>query len=51
MGHSYFCASNGTKLNEEWYRTVIDTDIAPLVREYRSELDSPAEVQIAALLA
>lgn len=35
VGHSYFCpASEGTRLDEEWYRKVIENEVAPLLREY-----------------
>lgn len=35
VGHSYFCpASEGTLLDDDWYRKVIENEIAPLIREY-----------------
>jgi MoxR-like ATPase len=49
IGHSFFCSfSKGTLLNESWYRRVVRTEIAPLIREYwfdktDEELDSTIE--------
>ncbi|WP_158211514.1 HI_0552 family protein [Alkalihalobacterium alkalinitrilicum] len=35
IGHSYFVPTdNATKLNEEWYKRVIHTEIVPLLEEY-----------------
>src|SRR5690606_22871710 len=34
VGHSYFCPNGNTNLDEQWYLSVINDDIAPLVREY-----------------
>ncbi len=35
IGHSYFCPTVSTdNYDEEWYRTVITTEIDPLVQEY-----------------
>jgi 5-methylcytosine-specific restriction enzyme B len=35
IGHSFFCPMSGDKkIDDGWYRTIIDTEIAPLLREY-----------------
>ena len=39
VGHSYFVPDKGDEPSEEWYRHIVDTQIAPLLREYW--FDSP----------
>lgn len=36
VGHSYFCPSedNQSKKNREWFNTIVDTEILPLLTEY-----------------
>jgi hypothetical protein len=35
IGHSFFCpGANDGPINRNWYQTIIDTEIAPLIREY-----------------
>ena len=34
IGHSYFVPSDGDVPSEDWYRHIVDTQIAPLLREY-----------------
>lgn len=34
IGHSYFCARDPQQPVEQWYERVIQTEIAPLLREY-----------------
>ena len=35
VGHSYFCPSNTKRTyDEEWYKSIIQTEISPLLREY-----------------
>ena len=34
IGHSYFVPDNSTRLSESWYLSIVDTQIAPLLREY-----------------
>jgi 5-methylcytosine-specific restriction protein B len=35
IGHSFFCpTSDDKKIDDNWYRTIIDTEISPLLREY-----------------
>ena len=43
VGHSYFVPDNGDEPTEDWYRHIVDTQIAPLLREYW--FDSPEIVQ------
>ena len=33
VGHSYFCDAQGIR-DQQWYRSVIEGEIAPLVEEY-----------------
>lgn len=52
IGHSFFCdqLEEGVP-DEEWYRTVIKTEIGPLLREYWFDDDATAEAKVQALLA
>ena len=51
IGHSFFCASlKGTRLDEEWYRRVISTEIEPLLKEYWFDNPSEAESLVKGLL-
>jgi hypothetical protein len=35
IGHSYFChAPEGGQANLDWYRRIVRTELAPLLREY-----------------
>ena len=43
VGHSYFVPNDGDELSEDWYRHIVDTQIAPLLREYW--FDSPEDVE------
>ena len=45
MGHSYFTPHEEefSRLDEEWYRTIIRTEIVPLLREYW--FDNPHKAQ------
>ena len=43
IGHSYFVPGKGDKPTEDWYKHVVDTQIAPLLREYW--FDSPEDVE------
>jgi 5-methylcytosine-specific restriction enzyme B len=53
IGHSYFTprGDNFTGLDEDWYRTIIRTEIAPLLREYWFDNHRKAEEVEARLLA
>ncbi|MCY4574343.1 MAG: DUF3427 domain-containing protein [Gemmatimonadetes bacterium] len=43
VGHSYFVPDDGDELSEDWYRRIVATQIAPLLREYW--FDSPEDVE------
>ena len=44
IGHSYFCNLPKDHLpNEEWYTSVVETEIAPLLEEYW--FDNPSEAE------
>ncbi|MDE0127580.1 MAG: AAA family ATPase [Bryobacterales bacterium] len=43
IGHSYFVPSEGDEPSRDWYKHVVDTQIAPLLREYW--FDSPEDVE------
>ena len=34
IGHSYFCPTDGVTPNEAWYRSVVESEIIPLLEEY-----------------
>jgi MoxR-like ATPase len=51
VGHSYFCSAYGEgSCDETWYEQVIQTEIAPLLREYWPEDEERAKSAVAALL-
>lgn len=37
IGHSFFCPSADTPLDEQWYRNVIRFEVEPILREYWAE--------------
>ena len=43
IGHSYFVPGAGDKPSEAWFKDVLNTQIAPLLREYW--FDAPADVE------
>ena len=43
IGHSYFVPGDDDKPSEAWYNHIVDTQIAPLLREYW--FDSPKDVE------
>ena len=43
IGHSYFVPGKGDEPSEAWYNHIVDTQIAPLLREYW--FDSPEDVE------
>ena len=43
VGHSYFVPDDGDEPTDDWYRHIVDTQIAPLLREYW--FDSPEVLQ------
>lgn len=52
IGHSFFCARPAlTAPNEEWYRSIIQSEIAPLLREYWFDEPAAAETWTRTLLA
>lgn len=51
IGHSYFVpSSDEEKRDDTWYRAVIETEIAPLVREYWFDQPARADEHLARLL-
>ena len=52
IGHSFFCSiPSGVTPDWNWYKQVISTDIAPLVREYYFDDPKRAHALVEALLA
>lgn len=51
VGHSFFCPTDGIVPNEEWYLSVVDGEIAPLLEEYWFEKRETAAKWIAELRA
>ena len=49
IGHSYFCVPANGEGVEGWWRTIVDYDIAPLLREYWFDDSERAAKAIAAL--
>ncbi len=49
IGHSYFCEPAGDR--EQWYRSVVQHELGPLLREYWFDDPAKAEGAIATLLA
>ena len=43
IGHSYFVPQDGDEPSDDWYRHIVDTQIAPLLREYW--FDSPKDIE------
>ena len=50
IGHSYFCNTDGMKADEAWYKLIVKTEVAPLLREYWFDAPEQAEDHIATLL-
>lgn len=50
IGHSFFCPPASGKFGTEWYRTIVLSEVAPLLREYWFDDIPIAEEKIAALL-
>lgn len=50
IGHSYFCSIQNDNY-EKWYKRIIETEIAPMLREYWFDENSIAESAIIELLA
>ena len=51
IGHSYFVPGDGDAPSEDWYRHVVDTQIAPLLREYWFDAAEDVETDVARLTA
>ena len=49
VGHSYFCGTDEEALDEEKYEDIIETEIAPLLREYWFDQPKKAEEEIGKL--
>ena len=51
IGHSYFVPGDDDAPSEDWYRHVVDTQIAPLLREYWFDSAEDVERDVARLTA
>ena len=53
VGHSYLTVASGMKIDDprKWYREVVETEIAPLLREYWFDRTDKADAQEKTLLA
>jgi hypothetical protein len=49
IGHSFFCPSQGPS-DEAWYRSVVETEVGPLLREYYFDNLEKADEKIKGLL-
>ncbi|QEL13158.1 AAA family ATPase [Limnoglobus roseus] len=49
VGHSFFCPRDGTTADEAWFADVIESEVAPLLREYFLDDPDRAEAEIRAL--
>ena len=50
IGHSYFVPGEGDEPSDGWYQHVVDTRIAPLLREYWFDAPEDVEEEVAQLL-
>ena len=50
IGHSYFVPGDGDKPSDDWYKHVVDTRLAPLLREYWFDAPEDVETEVAQLL-
>jgi 5-methylcytosine-specific restriction protein B len=51
VGHSFFCPRPGETPDEGWYRAVIETEVAPLLREYWFDDPDRADAEVEKLLS
>ncbi len=51
IGHSYFVPKDGDTPSEDWYRRIVETQIAPLLREYWFDSQEDVKKEVAALAA
>jgi len=51
IGHSYFCSGNSAiQYDSKWYKSIIEYEIGPLLREYWFDSPEKADKQISTLL-
>ena len=50
IGHSYFCTSKPTDIDEIWLENIIEYDIKPMLREYWFDKDSKYNTEVEKLL-
>lgn len=50
IGHSYFCPADGTRLNDYWYKEIIESEIKPLLEEYWVDQESKVRDEVKRLL-
>lgn len=50
IGHSYFCPADGVRLDDDWFREVIESEIRPLLEEYWVDNDSKVAERVELLL-
>ena len=51
IGHSYFVPGDGEVPSEDWYRHIVETQVAPLLREYWFDAAEDVETEVASLTA
>lgn len=51
IGHSYFCTSEPTTVNDLWIKNIIEYDIKPMLREYWFDNETKYEQEVNKLLA
>ena len=51
IGHSYFVPDGDEVPSEDWYRHIVDTQVAPLLREYWFDSPEDVEKEVARLTA
>ena len=49
IGHSYFVPGKGDEPSDGWYKHIVDTQIAPLLREYWFDAPDDVEKEVARL--
>lgn len=51
IGHSYFCTSEPTAINDLWLENIIEYDIKPMLHEYWFDNENKYEQEVNKLLA
>lgn len=51
IGHSYFVPGKNDDPSEEWYQHIVDTQIAPLLREYWFDSSADVKAEVDGLLS